>query len=292
MSMRLGIKKKGFWPLTVMSTWWYLVLSITFYVMDTIATSVPNAPSPFKTMIWKDRMLDAFSFGQMWFLLLALLIGAGAIANDNRANALLVYLSKPCSKTDYLIGKWVGLFIPISCVYAAPTILFYGYCAMSYRDYGFVSSDPFMLPELLLLAPIAGAFHASLMLGISSLFNQGRTAGAVYAALYFMSSFVTKALGGAYAFSILNEERPNKLLENAFYFSVDGVQIALAKVVLHTNGSSFLLSNGGRNRGFQGPPPIPPAPNGLLFFTIYAAVCAIALWVAWSRIRAVEVVGS
>ncbi|HEY3782678.1 MAG TPA: hypothetical protein VGL56_16470, partial [Fimbriimonadaceae bacterium] len=59
---------------------------------------------------------------------------------------------------------------------------------------------------------------------------------------------------------------------------------ALAKVILGTDGSNLVP------RQNQMPPP--PAPNGLLFFGIYFVICALALGLAWSRIRAVEVVGS
>ena len=53
---------------------------------------------------------------QLFLLFIALLAGAGSIANDNRANALLVYLSKPCRKVDYLFGKWAGLAMLIAGV--------------------------------------------------------------------------------------------------------------------------------------------------------------------------------
>jgi len=46
-------------------------------------------------------------------LCIALVVGAGAIAADNRSNALMVYLSKPITKGDYLLGKWMGIFLAI-----------------------------------------------------------------------------------------------------------------------------------------------------------------------------------
>jgi ABC-2 type transport system permease protein len=280
MSMRLAVKKRSFWVLGAMSGWWFIILSAVFYFTDILATTPAASERFFKTVVWKDQFLNGFGYAQLFLLLIALLIGVGAIANDNRANALLVYLSKPCTKTDYLIGKWVGIFIPITCVVAVPSLIFYAYCALSYRQYGVISDDPWLILKLIALFPVAGIFHASVSLGISSMFDQGRTAGAVYAGIYFMSSIFTSAVGVARAVG----RDTSHLITNVFYLSVDGIQIALAKLILGTDGSN-LLARPGR----MGPP---PAPNAPLFISLYFGICVIAILIAWSRIRAVEVVGS
>jgi ABC-2 type transport system permease protein len=285
MTMRMAIKKKSFWWLGILSGWWFFVLSIVLYVMDTIATTSPQGgqgTNLLKNLVWKDLFLGAFSMSQLFLLLIALLIGAGAIANDNKTNALLVYLSKPCTKLDYLIGKWVGIFLCMLGVVAAPTLMFFAYCALSYRQYGILSDDPWLILRLLLMFPIAPAFHASVSLGISSLFDQGRLAGAVYAGIYFITLIFTKAIETARAFG-----NPPAFANTAFYFSVDGMQIALAKNVLRTAGSNLLPGQGGR--GMPQPPPIPQA---LPFALAYTAICVIALYIAYKRIRAVEVIGS
>ncbi len=222
MTMRMAIKKKSFWWLGILSGWWYFVLSIILYVMDLVASgnTNPNAPQAgfFKTLVWKDLFLDGFSHSQLFLLLIALLIGVGAIANDNKTNALLVYLSKPCTKLDYLIGKWVGIFLCLLAVVAAPTLLFFAYCALSYRQYGILSDDPWLILKLLLMFPIAPALHASLALGVSSLFDQGRIAGAVYAGLYFIALMFTTAVGIIRNTSTMSGGHSPALTNIAFYF--------------------------------------------------------------------------
>jgi len=281
-SMRMAIKKKGFWVWASLSTYWYAILMVFFYVASELTPNVRPGELPplFANIVWKDQFLDAFSFGQLFYLIIALLIGAGSIANDNRANALLVYLSKPCTKTDYIVGKWVGIFVPITCVVGIPMILFYGYCVLSYREYGFISQDPWLFFKLLAIIPIPGIFHASVVLGVSSLFNQGRLAGATYAGLYFLTNFATKIMQ-VIRFQAGRETPP--VIDNLFYGSIDGIQIGLAKIILGTNGSPLFQQ---RTRGIT----LPPAPNPTVFFIAFFLVCGIAILLAWKRIRAVEVV--
>lgn len=295
MSMRLAIKKKGFWLWAAVSGYWYMILLIIFYFIDLSSpvSALTGQGNPiFSNIIWKNQFLNAFAVSQLFLFILALLLGAGAIANDNRANALLVYLSKPCSKLDYVIGKWVGIFVPITLVSAAPTFVFYLYCLMSYRNYGFLTQDPWLIVRLFGVVLIPGFFHASVTLGISSLFQQGRLAGATYAGLYFFGYFFTLAMQGIYAIGSNNQMRgvssgPPKLVQDLYYCGIDGIQTAIAKIILHTNGSPLFPSPAqpGQNSG------VVPEPSALIFFPAFFLVCGLFMLLAWSKIRAVEVVG-
>ncbi|AIE85678.1 ABC transporter permease [Fimbriimonas ginsengisoli] len=294
MSIRLALKKKGFWIWSVMSAYWYLILIAILYFVDNLSNGPLGQKNPFlSSMVWKDQFLNAFSISQMLLFIVALLIGVGTIANDNRANALLVYLSKPCSKLDYLIGKWFGIFLLITAVTAAPTLLFYLYGVLSYRQYGFLSEDPMLIFKLLAMSTIPGIVHASLAIGISAMFSQGRLAGATYAGLYFMTLFFTKAMQVTSSVNQFNHHSVPPIVNNLYYCSVDGIQIGLAKLVLGTDGSSILPmqagGGGGRGRNFN-PMPI-PMPHATFILPLALALCAGALWIAWYRVRAVEVVG-
>ncbi len=292
MSIRLAVKKKGFWIWSVISAYWYLVMIAVFYFVDTFAQNSPigNGQNPFfSQLVWKDQFLNAFSIAQLLLFIVALLIGSGTIANDNRANALLVYLSKPCSKLDYLIGKWFGIFLPIMLVTAAPMLLFYAYGALSYRQYGFLHDDPWLILKLLAIIPIPGIFHASLSIGISSLFNQGRLAGATYAGLYFFTLFFTKAMQVVHIASSVDGGVAPSLVDKLYYASCDGLQIGLAKAILNTSGGPLFPGMGGpmgRNRTAFAVPP----PHLVWVLPLFLGICAACVFLAWSRIRAVEVV--
>jgi ABC-2 type transport system permease protein len=287
MSMRMSIKKKGFWIWSAFTALWYVILLIIFYFADASSSAVAQLGKQnpfFASIVWKDMFLNAFSVAQLFFFILALLIGVGTIANDNRANALLVYLSKPCSKLDYVIGKWLGIFVPMTLVAAAPTLLFYLNCLLGYRSYGFLTQDPWLIVKLLGMVLIPGFFHASVALGVSSLFQQGRLAGATYSGIYFFSWFLSKAMQAIWQNS--GGDAP-AIVKNLYYCSFDGIQIALAKIILHTDGGQLIPGAGNGLARMA-----VPAASALIFVPAFFLICAFSMLVAWSRIRAVEVVGS
>jgi ABC-2 type transport system permease protein len=239
----------------------------------------------FSRIVWQDQFVHGFSYGQIWYLIVALMLGSGAIANDNRANALLVYLSKPCTKLDYLIGKWMGIYIPMLAVMLFPSLIFYGFGLMSYRDEGFFSKDPLLIFRILMLMPIAAAFETSLILAVSSLFRQGQIAGASYAALYFITYLFTLMMAFAWAITQFDNGAglAKKWISYLYYCSIDGVQIGLGKSLLHSTGSPPFGIPG------QGQHPVPP-PSLAVVLLVVVLSSVLSVLVAWKRVHAVEVV--
>jgi ABC-2 type transport system permease protein len=294
--MMMAMKKKAIWWYAILSGGYYFGMIFTLFVIDQMAANAPpNAPNPLKTFLgrlnWKDQFLIGFSYGQIWLLAIGLILGAGAIANDNRANALLVYLSKPCDKKDYLIGKWFGVFLPLFVVSAVPSLFFYFYGAMSYRDYGFLDTDKLLIFKVLAMLLIAAAFSASLIIGISSMFNQGRMAGAVYAGLYFISNFFTQLMtiawidvsGGRRGRGETAPDSVQDLISNLYYSSIDGLNIGMGKGILGTDGSPpFGIPN-----MFK----MVPAPSLFFSLGLILLLSGLMMFIAWRRIRPVEIVG-
>lgn len=290
-----AFSKRSFWVLTAFSGAYYLILMAILFFVEQFSGNSPAGTSGLQQFLsrvaWKDQFVHGLSIGQIWYLMIALLVGAGSIANDNRANALLVYLSKPCTKADYVIGKFVGIFLAMLVAMAIPTLFFLAYGGLGYRSYGFFKADPWMWAKVLAVLPISAAFHAALVLGISSMFRQGRVAGATYAGIYFLTNFFTQIITIRWASSFGRRGRAGTpigddladLLAKAFYASIDGIHIGLYKAFLGTDGSPY----------FGIPSPIksvPAPPLGLVLgATIVLSVASLAI--AWSRVRAVEVVG-
>lgn len=302
-TMRIAMKKKAMWICMALSAWYYFAMIFILFIMDQIVSQAPvrpGQPNPmeafFARIVWKDQFMHAFSYGQIMYLAVVLFLGAGAIANDNRANALLVYLSKPVTKLDYLIGKWMGVFVPVFLTMVIPAAVFYLYGLMSYRDKGFVSQDAWLFVKVFAACVVASGFHASLVVGVSSFFSQGRLAGAAYAGFYFLSNFFTHLMGLTYmGMSGAFEGRRRggmpegasggsaDLVSTLFYGSVDGTNIGFLKSILNTAGS---MPFGMPGRGF-----FIKAPPLWMPLLIIGVLSTISMLVAWRKIKAVEVIG-
>jgi ABC-2 type transport system permease protein len=276
------IKHKGMWLCLAFSGWYYGIMIIALFIIDLMMQGGGNDASQALQQLgaldWKAQFLNGYSYGQMFFMFVAMIIGAGAIANDNRANALLVYLSKPCTKKDYILGKWMGVFIPVALAMFLPALLFWIYGAMNYREYGFISDDPWLLLRMLVICVFGAAFHASLVLGVSSLFNQGGLASATYVGAYFLTYMIT-----VFIKIIMVQTRGDSGIAETFYYaSIDGLNIGIAKIFLDMDGANLFI--GGNDL-------IVDRPNPILTILVVAAISAGALWLVWKKVRAVEVVG-
>jgi ABC-2 type transport system permease protein len=280
----IASKKRGLQVLSFLSAWYYLAMMVILFFIGRFAGgNTGRSLDPImKRIVWKDQFLHGFSYAQLPLLLIALILGAGAIANDNRSRALLVYLSKPCTKMDYLFGKFIGVFLPMFLIIAVPTTIFYGYCSLSFADYGFLRDAPWLLPQILVVIFFSTAMNSALVLAVSSMFDQGRLAGAAYAAMYFISNFFTFAMLGTWRATEGTSE-PAKTL---FYASIDGIQIGLCKAVLATSGTTPF---GAPDPNAGNALPIPP-PNLWGTLAIMLFITLGSLFLAWRRIRAVEVV--
>jgi ABC-2 type transport system permease protein len=301
MLIRRNLKRGWMWVCVSLSAAYYLimmaVITLTKQQADSMTPPIgmPSdmgaMPNPFNELmervVWKDQFIHGLSFGQLWFLILVLTFGIGTIANDNKANALLVYLSKPCTKRDYILGKWMGIFTLLCGLMLIPSVIFYLYGAASFREYGFVSDDVWLFPKVVAAIGIQAAFLTSLAIGISSMFNQGRLAGATLAGLYFMSNFFTKVMEMMYRFG--NDEADLKgvmpLVKNLYYASIDGLNIGITKLIFGSSGSVPFGQMMPRRAVVT-----VPRPDWFVIVIPIVLLSALSLWIAWRRVRAVEVV--
>ena len=281
---KLSIKSKGsmYWiGVGVLGTWYFLVMMLVLFVMDRMSTgvNVREATEFFGGLDWDDQFIQGFGQGCFAWLMITVGLGAGAIANDNRSNAMLVYFSKPCTKRDYLIGKWVGLWVPLTVCMLVPSFMFYMYGVFNYRDLDFISHDPLMIVKLVPGILLCSAFYTSLMIGISSLFKQGRIAGATMFGAFMFPYFFVRVMSG-----IIESSRGSEsvLLETLSYFSIDRITSGIVKLFLDSDGAAFM--GGGDGPFISGPP------SGWLAYCVILGISAVSIAVAWKRSRAVEVV--
>lgn len=281
------MKLRSYWVLMVISGVFYLITAAVTYFIDSFTANMGDASFAeqfFERMVWKDQFLSGFQWGHFLLMAILLLVGAGSIANDNRSKALLVYFSKPCSKMDYLIGKFLGIFILLAIAILIPAVFFMAYGGMNFREHGFFSDDPMMIPKVLLAIILVSAYQSSIVLGVSSMFNQGRLAGATYAGFYVLSG-VFAGLAGLIAQGNGAAEKMQTMLDRIHYLSLYGGSEGIYKAVLGTDGSVAFGQGRGNSEGM-----LTPRPEGWLLLLITVVPVVVSWAIAIKKVRAVEVV--
>src|SRR4051812_3804209 len=97
--VRTMFGKKSFIGLLLLAWAPFVVRAVQIY----LAANIPQAAAVLRVTsgMFKDFLLqqDIFVF------FITVYVGAGLIANDRRANALQIYLSKPLTRVEYIAGK-------------------------------------------------------------------------------------------------------------------------------------------------------------------------------------------
>jgi ABC-2 type transport system permease protein len=167
-----------------------LVAWIPFFVRAVLiylSTSLPQAafltadPRTFRQFL---EMQEVFMF------FIAVYAGAGLIANDRRANALQIYLSKPLTRVEYVAGKLAVLLTFLLLVTWVPAIVLLLVQIMFSGSFRFVIDNAFLFPAITVFAFIQAIVVSLAMLALSSLSNSSRYVGILYAALIFFSQAI------------------------------------------------------------------------------------------------------
>ena len=183
-----------FWPITreglrlILVRRWFLALlafswvPFLFRVIQIyVVTRFPEA----QRVLPVDGTLFGEFLGQQVLLGVFLTIfgGAGLIANDLRTGAILVYLSRPLTRRDYVLGKLCVLLALNLSITIAPGLLLYAVGLA-------LAPDQFLKWELAWIAPavVAQSLLISLVLSllglaISSLSRSARVAGIAFVGL-------------------------------------------------------------------------------------------------------------
>lgn len=123
-------------------------------------------------------------------------VGAGLIANDRRANALQVYLSKPLTRAEYVGGKAAILFLFLSLVTWAPAIALLIVQIMFAGSFTFLRDNIFLLPAITLFSLLQVLLATMTMLALSSMSKSSRFVGIMYAGLMFFTAAVFQSIRG------------------------------------------------------------------------------------------------
>jgi ABC-2 type transport system permease protein len=177
------LRKRAFLGLLIVSWGPFLVRAVQIYVTANypqVAMFAPTAET-FRQFL---EQQDFFVF------IMTIYVGAGLIANDRRANALQIYLSKPLLRSEYIAGKAAVLFVFLLTVTWLPAILLLLVQVLFAGSLEFVQKNLFLFPAITVASVLEVSVATFTMLALSSLSKSPRYVAILYAGVVFFTASI------------------------------------------------------------------------------------------------------
>ena len=165
----------------------FFVRAVMFYLAANVPQMEIIAPSP-------ATFRDFFDQQGFFVFVVAVYVGAGIIANDRRANALQIYLSKPLTRAEYVAGKLAVVMTFLLFVTWVPAMLLLLLETMFSGSLSFVREHAFLIPAITLFGFLYVLLASITILALSSLSTSARYVGMLYAGAVIFSDVVFDAL--------------------------------------------------------------------------------------------------
>ena len=177
------IRKRAFIGLLLLAWIPFAVRAVQIY----LATTYPQATFLAATAATFREFLDQ---QELFTFFIAIWAGAGLVANDKRASALQIYLSKPLTRVEYIAGKLVILVVFLLLVTWVPAMLLLLLQLLFAGNFTFIRQNLFLFPAITLYSFLQVAVVSFTMLALSSLSKSSRFVAILYAGVVFFSSAV------------------------------------------------------------------------------------------------------
>jgi ABC-2 type transport system permease protein len=164
-----------------------LLAWLPFLVRVVQVYAVANLPQAAFLALTPETFRQFLQQQQIFAFFITVYVGSGLIANDRRANALQIYLSKPLTRGEYVLGKLAILMAFLLLVTWVPAILLLIVQALFAGSFAFVRDNLYLFPAITLVSFVQVVTIAVSMLALSSLSSSSRFVGMLYAGLIFFS---------------------------------------------------------------------------------------------------------
>jgi ABC-type transport system involved in multi-copper enzyme maturation permease subunit len=183
------LRERKFLGLLLVAWLPFLVRSVQLYVAANYqqASFLAATPTMFRDFLGQQGVFVFF---------ITLYVGSGLIANDRRANALQIYLSKPLTRVDYVVGKLATLLIFLAAVTWVPGMLLLVMQILFAGNLTFLKANLYLFPAITVFSTVTVLTSAFSMLALSSLSKSRRFVAVMYAGLIFFTAALYQALRG------------------------------------------------------------------------------------------------
>ncbi|HJZ77444.1 MAG TPA: ABC transporter permease subunit [Vicinamibacterales bacterium] len=181
--LRTFFAKRAFLGLLLVAWFPFFVRAVQIYAAANLPQAQMLAPTA-------DTFRQFLEQQQTFVFFITVYVGAGLIANDRRANALQIYLSKPLTRAEYIFGKLAILMTFLTLVTWLPAIVLLIVQISFAGNFTFLTKNLFLFPAITVFSFIMVTMVSSAMLALSSLSNSSRYVGILYAAVIFFTQAV------------------------------------------------------------------------------------------------------
>ncbi len=177
------VKKRIFLGLLLMGWMQFFGRSIILYFSTNIQQLAMLGASP-------QTFRDFLEYQGFVVFVITVYVGAGLIANDRRANALQIYLSKPLMRSEYIAGKLAILFVFLTMVTFVPALMLLLVQVVLAGSFTFLQKNLFLIPAITVGALIQVLLASVTMLALSSLSKSARFVAIMYVGILFFTKAV------------------------------------------------------------------------------------------------------
>ena len=186
--IRTFVRKRTFLGILLFALAPFFVRAFQFWL-------IANYPQTSSVLAVSPQTFRDFLGQQEFFVfVITVYIGAGLIANDRRANALQIYLSKPLLRSEYILGKLAVLFTFLAGITLLPCLLLLFLKVAFDGNAGFLRNNLFLIPAITVGALVQVLLASFTMLALSSLSKSARYVGILYVGITFFTSAIYGAL--------------------------------------------------------------------------------------------------
>lgn len=241
------------WFIVVLVVAWvpFVVRAVQIYFASTnaqVAQLLATTPDTFREFLSQQRL----------FVFLVIIMQSGLIADDRRTNALQLYLSKPLTRVEYILGKLVPPLAFVLGVTLLPALVLLILQIVFAGSLTFLSANLFLIPAIVLFSLIQGLLSAFAIVALSSLSKSRRFVSIMYAGIIFFTAAMYQVLRGITSSRTWAVISPGEMLD------------VIASVVFRSRVQ-------------------PPVPVYVAVLAV-AVIIGVAMLILERRIRAVEVV--
>jgi ABC-type transport system involved in multi-copper enzyme maturation permease subunit len=176
-----GMFRNRKWIVLMIASWiQFIVRAVQFYIAANFSQAAVVAPSA-------QTFRDFFDYQNIFVFLVTVTLGAVSIADDRRANALQIYLSKPLTRPEYICGKLSVLMAFLLFITWLPAVLLLVVEIAFAGNFTFLTANLYLIPAITVYSLVEVLLVSMCILALSSLSTNSRFVGILFTALIFFS---------------------------------------------------------------------------------------------------------